>query len=112
VSRDAGLLLPQAEETPVKGRELALDEALFRADAVIWTELAGRASPMGAGRHRLDIDFPDMPMLGLWQVPGARYICIEPWQGHADPEGFTGEFVEKPGIVTLAPGLRAISAWM
>lgn len=105
VSRDAGLLLPQAEATPVKGRELALDEALFRADAVIWTELAGRSLSYGApGGTWLDIDFPDMPMLGLWQVPGARYICIEPWQGHADPEGFTGEFVEKPGIVTLAPG--------
>ncbi len=45
-----------------------------------------------------------MAMLGLWQVPGAHYICIEPWAGHADPEGFAGDITQKPGIVLLAPG--------
>ena len=105
VARNTGLLLPDAMPTPVVGRSLALDEALFVDDAVIWTDLTSRAlrydAPGGAG---LDIAFPDMPMLGLWQVPGARYICIEPWHGHADPQGFSGEFATKPGLVTLAPG--------
>jgi galactose mutarotase-like enzyme len=105
VARDTGLLLPEAQTTPVAGRTLPLDAALFVDDALIWTDLASRAlrydAPDGAG---LDIAFPDMPMLGLWQVPGAHYICIEPWQGHADPQGFAGEFASKPGLVTLAPG--------
>jgi galactose mutarotase-like enzyme len=50
------------------------------------------------------IDFPDMPHLGIWTKPGAGFICIEPWQGHADPEGFDGEFSAKPGIVLIPPG--------
>jgi galactose mutarotase-like enzyme len=37
-------------------------------------------------------------------VPGARYICIEPWAGHADPAGFAGDFRDKPGVVLLQPG--------
>ncbi len=43
------------------------------------------------------------PHLGIWTKPGAGFICIEPWQGHADPEGFEGEFIAKPGIVLVQP---------
>lgn len=105
VARDTGLLLPEGEPTPVQGRELALDESLFVADALIWTGLNSRAVSYGAdGGTWLDLTFPDTPDLGVWQVPGARYICIEPWAGHADPVGFAGEFADKPGVITLAPG--------
>ncbi len=105
VSAGAGLLLSASEPTPVRGDTLPLSENLFRADAVIWDELSSRQLSYGAdGGAWLDIAFPDTPSLGLWQVPGAHYICIEPWAGHADPEGFTGDYREKPGVVLLDPG--------
>ena len=43
-------------------------------------------------------------MLGIWTKPGARYLCIEPWHGIADPVGFSGEIWDKPGIDRLSPG--------
>jgi len=43
-------------------------------------------------------------MLGVWQKPGANYICIEPWAGIADPAGFAGDFRDKPGVMELAAG--------
>lgn len=105
LSKATGELLPEGEATPVEGRELALHEGLFAKDAMVWTGLESRAlryvSPNGPA---LDIAFPDSPDLGLWQVPGAHYICIEPWAGHADPQGFDGEISEKPGIILLPPG--------
>jgi len=105
VSRQTGLLLPDPQPSPVDGRTLPLDPALFVDDALIWTDLASRALRYDApGGTALVVEFADLPMLGLWQVPGARYLCIEPWQGHADPQGFAGEFADKPGLVTLAPG--------
>jgi len=105
VASGTGVLLPGTAVTQVAGRELALSEDLFRTDAVIWDQLSSRSLSYGAdGGAWLDIDFPDTPALGLWQVPGARYICIEPWAGHADPEGFDGDFHEKPGIILLEPG--------
>lgn len=105
VDRATGVLLPHAEPSPVSGRELALDPALFAADALIWTALASRSLRYHApGGSALAIAFPDCPMLGLWQVPGARYLCIEPWAGHADPQGFAGEFASRPGVMLLAPG--------
>lgn len=101
----SGLLLAEPQPTPVTGRELALDPALFEADALIWDALNSRSLTYGAeGGARLDIAFPDTPMLGIWQKPGANYICIEPWQGIADPVGYAGDFREKPGVVTLTPG--------
>lgn len=104
VGKGDGLLVPEAETSPVVGRDLALREDLFAADAVIWDDLASRSLSYGAdGGAWLDISFPDTPYLGLWQVPGARYICIEPWAGHADPAGFDGDFTQKPGIETLKP---------
>jgi galactose mutarotase-like enzyme len=92
------------EPTPVRAANCA-GSALFEADALIWDDLHSRALAYGAyGGAWLDIAFPDTPQLGLWQVPGARYICIEPWAGHADPEGFAGEISDKPGIILLPPG--------
>lgn len=105
VSKATGELLPGGEATPVVGRELALDENLFEADAMVWTGLASRALRYASAQGpALDIAFPDSPDLGLWQVPGAHYICIEPWAGHADPQGFDGEISEKPGIILLPSG--------
>lgn len=108
IDKASGLLLPAAEPTPVQGRELALDAELFRADALIWIDLASRRLSYGAdGGAWLDVAFPDMGILGVWQVPGARYICIEPWAGHADPVGFAGDFRTKPGVIALPPGETA-----
>ena len=101
----SGLLLPETFATPVEGHTLAPDAALFEADALIWDHLASRSLTYGpAGATQLAIAFPDTPMLGIWQKPGAAYLCIEPWQGIADPVGYTGDLRDKPGIVSLPPG--------
>jgi galactose mutarotase-like enzyme len=101
----SGLLLPEPQSSPVEGRVLAPDAALFEADALIWDRLASRSLSYGApGGASLDIAFPDTPMLGIWQKPGANYLCIEPWQGIADPLGYAGDFRDKPGAILLPPG--------
>jgi hypothetical protein len=50
------------------------------------------------------LSFPDAPYLGVWTKPGAPFICIEPWHGITDPQGFTGDFRDKPGVFVLAAG--------
>jgi len=101
----SGLLLPAPQPSPVTGRTLAPDGAMFEADALIWDDLASRACRFGApGGAQVDLAFPDTPMLGVWQKPGASFLCIEPWQGLADPQGFAGDFRDKPGVVELPQG--------
>jgi galactose mutarotase-like enzyme len=102
-----GLVAPEPQPSPVEGKVYAPAYADFAADALIWDELASRSLTYGVpGQPRLRIDFPNTPMLGIWQKPGARYLCIEPWAGIADPLGFTGDFTDKPGVLTLAPGAQ------
>ncbi|CAN5241218.1 aldose 1-epimerase family protein [soil metagenome] len=101
----AGQVMPATEPTPVDGRTLIPAAAMFEGDAMIWDDLASRSLLWGApGSPNLRIDFPGMPMLGLWQKPGARHLCIEPWAGIADPVGFDGPLEDKPGIILLPPG--------
>lgn len=101
----SGLVLPKTQLTPVVGRSLAPDAALFEADALIWDDLNSRALTFGVpDGPEIAVAMPDTPMLGVWQKPGARFLCIEPWQGIADPLGWTGDFRDKPGVVTLPPG--------
>ena len=100
-----GLVQPEPVATPVEGHLLCPDAAQFEADALIWDRLSSRSLTFGAaGATQLAIAFPDTPMLGIWQKPGAAYLCIEPWQGIADPLGYTGDFRAKPGVITLQPG--------
>jgi galactose mutarotase-like enzyme len=92
---------------PLNGRTLVLDDALFAQDALIWDPVRSQGVTYGAASgQQLRIDFPDTPSLGIWTKPGAAFLCIEPWHGHADPAGFTGDFRDKPGIFEVAPGDR------
>lgn len=44
------------------------------------------------------------PYFGIWTKPGAPFVCLEPWQGRCDRDGYTGELKDKDGIRKLAPG--------
>lgn len=108
----AGLVSPQLHPTPIVNRRLALSDSLFRDDVMILDEVKSRSVVYGSTQSgpRLEIRFPDARHLGLWSKPGAPFICIEPWQGIADPAGFSGDFRDKPGVFTVAPGAsRALS---
>jgi galactose mutarotase-like enzyme len=96
-----GLLSAEQFPTPVRDRRLPLRDRLFEDGALVFDVLASRSVVYG---EAIRVDFPRMPHLGIWTKPGAGYVCIEPWQGHASPEGFDGELVDKPGVIAIAPG--------
>jgi galactose mutarotase-like enzyme len=99
-----GLIGPEPKASPVMGNRFTLTNALFEDDALVWTELKSRALRYGAPEGTaLDVAFPDTPHLGIWTKPGAAFVCVEPWAGHADPQGYVGDFRDKPGVMTLDP---------
>ena len=101
----AGLLTATPHPTPVVGRRLALDDALFQADVMIFDQLQSRSVTYGAGAGpAIHVRYPDSAYLGVWSKPGAPFVCIEPWRGIADPVGFAGDFRTKPGVFMVAPG--------
>lgn len=100
-----GLIGPAPRPSPLDGRILMLRDDLFAKDALVWDPVRSRRVAYGASRGpSLDIAFPDTSKLGIWTKPGAHFVCIEPWHGIADPEGYTGEFRDKPGVFEIAPG--------
>ena len=100
-----GLLLPDAVPSPVQGRTLALDEALFAADALIFAPPQSRALRYEApGGPAIEIAWDGFTDLGIWSRQGGDFLCIEPWRGYASPQGFDGEFSDKPGLMRLAAG--------
>ena len=107
-----GLLRPDAQPTPVHGRQLALREALFADDAVILEAPASRSLRYGVpGGAGLLIGWSGFGQLGLWSKPGAGFLCIEPWSGLASPEGFDGDFAAKPYLMLIPPGETRHASW-
>jgi galactose mutarotase-like enzyme len=101
----AGLLTPVRHPTPIDNRRLDLTDALFQPDVLIFDQIKSRSVSYGGQQGpRLRIGFPDAAYLGVWTKPGAHFICIEPWHGITDPEGFAGDFMQKPGVQVLKAG--------
>ena len=100
-----GTIAPREVDSPLDGRVLHLADALFAHDALVWAPVHSSAVRYGVdGAPQLDIAFPDTPMLGVWTKPGAAFVCVEPWHGIADPEGYEGDYRDKPGVFAIAPG--------
>jgi galactose mutarotase-like enzyme len=101
----AGLLTPDRHPTPIAHRRLTLADSLFQDDVLIFDQINSRSVLYGSNDGpRIKIGFPDTPYLGVWTKPGAPFICIEPWHGVTDPEGFSGDFKDKPGVFVLKGG--------
>lgn len=97
-------LIDRSEPSPADSGILEVRDDLFAHDAMIFSGVYSRGVTFDCKGASARIEWEGLPDLGLWAKPGAPYLCIEPWQGFNDPEGFDGELTQKPGIVTLAPG--------
>jgi galactose mutarotase-like enzyme len=106
-----GLLTPTAHPSPIEGAILPLDEALFDDDALILPGPASHSVRYEGGGRALVFAWRGADTLGLWSKRGGDFLCIEPWRGHASPEGFDGEFRDKPGVVAIPPGGRLELGW-
>jgi galactose mutarotase-like enzyme len=101
----AGLLTPARHPTPITDGRLELVDALFQQDVLIFDQIKSRSVTYGSDQGpRLRIGLADAPYLGVWTKPGAPFVCIEPWHGITDPEGFSGDLMQKPGVQVLEAG--------
>lgn len=83
-----------------------LRKEMFNKDALIFDEgqVQWVALALPDGSPYVALESRDFPNFGIWSKPGAPYVCLEPWCGRCDNQGFTGEISEKPGINTLKTG--------
>jgi galactose mutarotase-like enzyme len=108
----AGLVKPEAVASPVVGRVLTLDPALFDADAIIMEAPASRSVRFsGPGTPRVEVSWEGYRQLGIWSKPGADLLCIEPWYGTASPADWDGDFADKPGIMRIPAGEKRVMSY-
>ena len=96
------------EEKPYLKDEniINLSTDLFKNDALVFKNLKSNKISLKSKNHKkyLEFDFGEFPYLGLWtKDTGAPFVCIEPWFGHADFDGFNEEFKDKAAIQSLMP---------
>lgn len=53
------------------------------------------------------MDCSQFPFLGIWTKTTGNFICLEPWVGRTDNDGFAGTLEEKVGEETLEAGKSA-----
>lgn len=91
---------------PLEDHLLPLTNTTFLCDTILDT--TGRVTEvelLDASRQRLISMKFQMPVLAMWAPEGgcSPFVCIEPWCGLCDTEGYTGEFSDRPHINKVAP---------
>ena len=85
---------------------LQLEKSLFENDCLIFKALNSSTVYLRnkTTDQKIKVDFDGFGYMLLWTVPGAPYICIEPWCGITDNVNTTKQLSEKEGIERIEKG--------
>jgi galactose mutarotase-like enzyme len=103
------IIAHQSEALELKDhRILPLNHEMFNAGAIVLKNTQSQKVTLKSDRSpkKIVLTYENLPQMGIWQAKKAPFICMEPWRGLADTEGFSGEFQEKEAIVGLAKDAR------
>ena len=100
----AGYALPETKTVSLKEgcapyQEDMPDTWIFEDNQV---KCVGILLPDGKPYVMLHCD--QFPMLAVWANPNGPFICLEPWFGRTDDEGFQGTIDQKKAIQSLGNG--------
>lgn len=100
-----GFFTGQSIPYELNDRKLDLNTELFNDGALVFKTLNSRKLILKSKKltGSVQLSFQDFNSLGIWAIPGAPFVCIEPWLGYADRAGGIQEFKTKEGIITLDP---------
>lgn len=87
------------------GKVLPLKREYFEIDALVFTSFQSRTVTLAhnTSSKRITVSFPEFDNLLLWTHPDGKFLCIEPWCGIPDFVDSDYDFVNKPGILSVAP---------
>ncbi len=107
VSPKTALAVPEVSyDLPLEGGLLPIADDLFDRDALIFEK--GQVDVVGIARPDkspyVTMRCAGFPFLGVWSKPTGRFVCLEPWLGRTDDDGFAGELQDKAGEQALKAG--------
>lgn len=101
-----GLLDPSATKYALSSSRIELSETIFNNDALVFKNINSTHISLlhRSQGTRLSVATGSAPHIGIWAKPGAQFVCIEPWWGHADFSDANSEFAQKSSIQSLLRG--------
>ncbi len=99
ISRDTARILENSRELPLKYDYFAIDALVFLDTKFKAVELVGKDTA-----HSVRVNFEGINNMLLWTKPGAKCICIEPWDGMGDFNDTTGVLEKKDYITVCEAG--------
>ena len=108
----SGYALPESKtlmlnDGRARYREDIPDTWIFEDNQV---QSVGIAGPDGQPYVMMNCE--QFPMLAVWANPKGPFICLEPWFGRSDDEGFSGTIDQKKGMQALASKERMDIAYI
>lgn len=115
VAHDSGCLnSARHEEVKTEDGVWAFNEDSFKDDALIFDHCQIRQASLldTDGKPAVTLDFKS-PAVGIWSPYGknAPFICIEPWYGVTDVDGYEGDFANRYLTNQLLPGASFMSEY-
>lgn len=100
-----GTVTGKHEIVPLSDGCLPLSESLFAGDTLVMDDCQVLSAGLyhKDGTHRVTVNCDGFTNFGVWSMPNAPFVCLEPWMGRCDNSGFDGELREKPNVNLLAP---------
>lgn len=85
---------------------IEIEKESFINDAIMMKNLKSNKITLKQKKDNkkiLEFNFEDFPILAIWSMPNAPFICLEPWFNYADKVEETGYFKDKEGVMSLDP---------
>jgi len=101
------LMIPDQSELIGRGvTKLPLTRKLFDLGTLVFPQVKSNRIFLKSDNsaRSIAVSYENMEQLGIWQPKDAPFICIEPWHGLPDVQGFNGEFKDREAVVKLETG--------
>lgn len=85
------------------GKIMKLNKDTFINDAIIFEKTNSNVVYLKSTKNsrKLGFSYEGFNYMAFWNVPGAEFICFEPWDGITDFDNCSGKLEEKAGIEKL-----------
>ena len=100
INVSVGLLSGKTFPVKMKDGVFPIVNHIFDSDALVFAKQGVTAVAFldSEGKEYVRMEAETCPVWGIWSMPtsDASYVCIEPWWGICDGEGYQGTLEERP----------------
>jgi len=104
VLNEDGLFDETKEQILNNTSRMQLNQNSFEKGAMVFKKLDSNKITLANKNQKplVTVTFEDFNYMGIWSVPNAPFVCIEPWLGISDSVDSTQKIEEKEAIIELA----------